>query len=84
MTKEQISECLSMLVGAMLELEQAKDDYKLKETAALETYEFSAMASKAVKQIARAQVKGKLEDVEAMTSELSAMLSVVQEATVAR
>ena len=81
MTKEQISECLSMLVGAMLELEQAKADYKLKETAALETYEFSAMASKAVKQIARAQVKGKLEDVEAMTSELSAMLSVVQEVT---
>ena len=79
MTKEQINECLSMLVGAMLELEQAKDDYKLKETAALETYEFSAMASKAVKQIARAQVKGKLEDVEAMTNELSAMLTVVQE-----
>ena len=81
MTKEQISECLEMLIGAMNELELAKADYKLKETAALETYEFSAMASKAVKQIARAQVKGKLEDVEAMTSELSAMLSVVQEVT---
>lgn len=83
-TKEQISECLSMLVGAMLELEQAKDDYKLKETAALETYEFSAVASKAIKQIAKAQMKGKLEEVEKMTSELSAMIAVVQEVTAAR
>lgn len=79
MTKDQISECLGMLVAAIGDLELAKDDYKLKETAAFETYEFSPLAIKAMRQIAKAKVKGNLEDVEALTTELADMIEVVRE-----
>ena len=81
MTKEQISECLAQVVGAMVTLEEAKADYKLQETAALETYGFGPVAGKAIRQIARATVRGKLDEVEKMAGELTAMIAAVQEVT---
>lgn len=79
MEKSQIEECLRIVTDALLDLEQAKADYKVKTDSAFETYELSPMAIKAITQIAKAKIKDKVEDVKRMSDELSAMLELVEE-----
>lgn len=79
MEKSQIAEVLRMVTDALVDLETAKADCKLKIDSAFETYEFTPLAMKALLQIAKAKVKGKVEDVEKATAELVDMLEVVKE-----
>lgn len=79
MEKSQIEECLRIVTSAMLALEDAKEDYKLKVDSALETYELEPVAIKAIMQIAKAKVKGNVEAVKQLADELSAMCEMVEE-----
>lgn len=81
MEKAKITEVLPMITGALLELEQAKQDCKIKIDSAFETYDFTGNQEKAMLKVAKAKIAGKLEDVEMEIDVLAEMIGIVQEVT---
>jgi len=78
--KQQIEETMRIVTDALIDLETAKHDCKLKIESAFETYDFTGNQEKALMQVAKAKLKdGKLEDLEAATVELGDMIEMVKE-----
>lgn len=66
MERKQIEETMRIVTDALIDLETAKQDCKLKIESAFETYDFTPNQEKALLQVAKAKLKeGKLEDLEA-------------------
>lgn len=78
MNETQMKECLDIVIQAERDLDQAKEDYKATTDSAFETYELTPDQIKAVKQVAKAMLKNKLEDLDAKASELVQMIEVVK------
>ena len=78
MEKQQIEEVLRIVTDAMIDLETAKSDCKMKIGAAFEAYEFTPDQIKALMQVAKAKIKeGKMEELETATAELFAVIELI-------
>lgn len=78
MDQTQMKECLNIVVQAERDMDQAKEDYKATTDSAFETYELTPDQIKAVKQVAKAMLKNKMDDVESKANELLNMIEMVK------
>jgi len=78
MDESQMKECLNIVVQAERDLDHAKEDYKATTDSAFETYELTPDQINAVKQVAKAMLKNKLESLDGKATELSTMIDLVK------
>ena len=77
MTEEQ-KEAINIIVQAERDLAQAKEDYNATVDSAVETYELTPDEAKAVKQVAKALLANKVEDVEGKATVLLEVVDLVK------
>ena len=77
--KSKVTEVLPQVTSALLKLETAKSDCKLRLSSIFETYEFTANEEKAVMRVAKAQIAEKLEALEPEIDTLAEVIGIAQE-----
>ena len=78
MNDTQLKECLNIVVQAERDLAQAKDDYKVTTDSAFETYECTPDQIKAIKKVAKALLKNKVNGIDEETSALMEVIEAVK------
>ena len=78
MDTKQARKVIDIVVSAELTLDQAKADYKSVTDSAFETFDMTPDQVKAVKAIARAIIKRKLDEVEGQAAELASMVEIAK------
>ena len=79
MEATKVTEVLPQVVAALMDLEQAKADCKLKIDAIFETYDFTGNQEKAVLKVAKAKIAEKLDDLEPEVDVLAEVIGIAQE-----
>jgi hypothetical protein len=74
----QLKECLDIVVQAEREMEAAKEDYKATTDAAFETYECTPDQIKAIKKVAKALLKDKVNGIDEETAALMEVIEAVK------
>lgn len=78
MEEQQLKECLNIVVQAERDLNQAKDDYKVTTDSAFETYECTPDQISAIKKVAKALLKDKVNSIDEATSALMEVIEAVK------
>ena len=78
MNETQLKECLNIVVQDERDLDQAKEDYKATTDAAFETYECTPDQIKAIKKVAKALLKNKVNGIDEETSALMEVIEAVK------
>ena len=78
MNETQLKECLDIVVQAERDLDQAKEDYKVTTDGAFETYECTPDQIKAIKKVAKALLKDKVNSIDEATSALMEVIEAVK------
>lgn len=78
MDETQLKECLNIVVQAERDLYQAKEDYKVTTDAAFDTYECTPDQIKAIKKVAKALLKNKVNGIDEETSALMEVIEAVK------
>ena len=77
MDKDQLQQCLNLVVQAERDLQDAKDIYKDMTESAFDALDLTKNQQKAMKKVAKAMLKNKVKAVDNEASELTAILELV-------
>ena len=78
MDATQLKECLNIVVQAERDLDQAKEDYKATTDAAFDTYECTPDQTKAIKKVAKALLRDKVDGIDEETAALMEVIEAVK------
>ena len=78
MNETQLKECLNIVVQDERDLDQAKEDYKDTTDSAFDTYECTPDQIKAIKKVAKALLKNKVNGIDEETSALMEVIEAVK------